>query len=193
MGKRASLLLLLACIASCRAHRPVLAPTTGPQFRSLSITFKFHDGSERQNGRVHWRFDENASKFLFFTPLNQVGLELDVAGEEAVLVNFSKKAFWRGDFSLLLDRLWGIGLPLAELRSLLDAGLVPRDGFAEQGIAATIERDPESGAPQTVLLRRGSSNLMLRITRSELRPGRIILIEYAKRYREADLEHVLEE
>ncbi len=193
MMKKALFLLVLACIASCRTQKPDLTPASGPHFRSLSITFKFHDGTERQSGRVHWRFDENASKFLFFTPFNQVGLELDVAGEDALLINFAKKSFWKGDFSLLLDRLWGIGLPLAELRSLLDAGEMPRDGFAEKGISAAVERDPVSGAPRVVCLRRGRSVLTMRITKSGSRPGRIVLVDYASRYRPAELEAVLEE
>ena len=193
MLKKILITLALAGFFSCHSYRPGLVPPSGPHFRSLAVKFSFHDPETRQNGRVSWRYDDNGSKFLFFTPLNQVGVELDVADEEAVLVNFSKKSFWRGDFSYLLDRLWGIGLPLAELRSLLDVGEAPPAGFAEKGIVATVERDSGSGAPRSVLLQRGTATLLLRIQKSEYRPGRIVLIDYAGRYREADLESVLEE
>jgi hypothetical protein len=192
MLKKILVLICIAAAVSCQGRKPRLLPIAGEQFCSMSIKFNFRDPQGRQNGRVHWRFDDRSSKFIFFTPLNQVGLELNVAGEEAVLVNFSKKVFWKGDFSLLLDRLWGIGLPLAELRSLLDAGLVPRGGFEEKGIAADVERDALSGAPRSVRLRRGAAVLTLRITRSEFRPGRIVLVDYASRYRPAGLEAVLE-
>jgi len=192
MTRKSLFLLTLACLACCRPQKPGLAPAGGPHFRSMSVKFSFQDPQGKQSGRVHWRFDEKASKFLFFTPLNQVGLELDVVGEDAVLVNFSKKIFWKGDFSLLLDRLWGIGLPLAELRSLLDDGVVPPAGFAEEEVTAAIERDPAGGSLRTVLLRRGAATLSLRVTRSEFRPGRIVVVDYAGRYRPAELEAVLE-
>ncbi len=193
MLKGTLVLLGLAGLISCRMHHPELQPPAGPHFRSLSIKFSFHDSEGRQYGRVSWRYDGNGSKFLFFTPFNQVGVELDVAGEEAVLVNFSKRSFWRGDFSYLLDRLWGIGLPLAELRSLLDAGEVPPTGFAEKGIVATVQRDPGSGTPRSVLLRRNGAELTLRILKNELCPGSIILVDYAGRYRADELERVLEQ
>ena len=193
MQKKFLIVLAITGFLSCQVRHPELAPQDGPYFRSLSIKFSFHDAEVRQNGRVSWRYDDCGSKFLFFTPLNQVGLELDVDGEEAVLVNFSKKSYWRGAFSYLLGRLWGIGLPLAELRSLLDAGKIPPSGFAEKGIVATIERDSGSGIPRMVLLRHGDAELSLRILKSETRPGKVILAGYEKRYRAADLERVLEE
>jgi len=192
MRKKVLLLFGIAAMVACRMRPPDLHPSLGPHFRSLSIKFSFHDAENRQSGRVHWRFDGKSSKFIFFTPLNQVGLELDVAGEEAVLVNFSKKSFWKGDFGSLLDRLWGIGLPLAELKALLEAGEVPAAGFTEKGIAAVIERDPKSGAPRSVRLRRGTAELTLRILNSEFRPGQLVLIDYGGRYRAASLESVLD-
>ena len=140
-----------------------------------------------------WRFDENFSKFIFFTPLNQVALELDVAGEEAVLVNFAKKSFWRGDFSSMLDRLWGIGVNLSALHSLLLAGAAPAAEFLEKGIAVAIERVGDSGAPAAVRLRQGGAELTLRISKREFRPGRIVWVDYAGRFRAAELEDVLEQ
>jgi hypothetical protein len=191
MLKKTLVLLGLACLISCRVYHPDLQPPLGPHFRSLSIKFSFHAGSSLQNGRVFWRFDENSSKFIFFTPLNQVGLELDVAGEEAVLVNFGKKTFWRGDFSLMLDRLWGIGLTLSALRSLLLAGEAPAAEFLKKGIVVSLERAGGNGAPSTAYLQRNGAKLTLRILKSELRPGRIVLVDYAARYRAEDLENVL--
>jgi len=193
MLKKFAILIGIACCFSCQLQRPTLQPPAGPYFNSITIKFNFHDGDAAQNGRVLWRFDEASSKFVFFTPINQVGLELEVAGEEAFLVNHSKKSFWRGDFTMLLDRLWGIGLALAELRSLLVFGQEPPGGFAEKGIAAVIERDPASGALRSVILNRGDSRLTLRILKSESRPGRVVLVDYARRYRENELESVLEE
>ena len=173
-------------------HRPDLQPQEGPYFRSLTIKFAFYDGAGRQNGKVLWRFDGNDSKFIFFTPLNQMGLELDVAGEEAILVNFGRKTFWRGDFRLMLDRLWGIGLSLASLRSLLLAGAAPAEEFLDRGIDVTMERSGAGDAPTTVRLRREGCELTLRILKSELRGGSIVRVDYAGRYRADELENVLE-
>jgi len=193
MLKKLFILVAIATSFSCQARRPDLSPPAGPHFRFLSIKFNFHDGESRQSGRVLWRFDESSSKFVFFTPLNQVGMELDVAGEEAVLVNFRSKTFWRGDFRLMLDRLWGIGLTLSALRSLLLDGAAPAAEFLEQGIAVLLERSAGTGAPSTVRLRRGDVELVLRVLTSELRPGRVILVNYAGRYRGGELEDVLEQ
>jgi len=188
------LLLLFACagLLSCQAHRPDLQPPQGPHFRSLSIKFGFRDLETRQNGRVVWRFDANNSKFIFFTPLNQVGLELNVAGEEAILVNFGRKTFWQGDFRLMLDRLWGIGLSLAALRALLLAGEAPAEEFLDEGIDAALE-PAGGGAPATVRLRRAGAELTLRILKNELRSGSIVRVDYAARYRADELESVLDQ
>ncbi|MCU0236858.1 MAG: hypothetical protein MUC72_07215 [Acidobacteria bacterium] len=191
MLKKILLPLLAAAAFSCAPPQPQLAP--GPSFHYLGIKFSFRDEGVRQNGRVLWRFDDQGAKFLFFTPLNQLGLELDVAGEQAVLVNFSKKAYWQGDFAGLLERLWGIGLTLSELKSLLLAGAAPPAEFAGRGIAVLMERPGDAGAPEAVRLRRGSAELLLRITRKERRPGRIELVDYAGRFRAADLDSVLEQ
>jgi hypothetical protein len=193
MLKKALVLLAVSVFLSCAVRHPELQPSAGPHFHSLSIKFSFHDGAARQNGRVLWRFDENNSKFIFFTPLNQVGMELAVAGEESILVNFGKKIFWQGDFRLMLDRLWGIGLSLSSLRSLLLAGEAPAEEFLDRGIDVTVERSGDGGAPATVRLRREGAELTLRILKSELRRGSIVRVDYAGRYRADELENVLEQ
>jgi hypothetical protein len=193
MLKRTAILLVVAGCLSCRAHRPDLLPPSGPHFRSLSIKVHFQDGKARQNGRVLWRFDDEYAKFIFFTPLNQVGMELDVTAEEAVLVNFGKKAFWRGDFSRLLERMWGIALTHSDLKSLVaENGTMPA-GFAEKGIEVTLERAAGSGALAAVRLRCDSAELALRILKDEFRPGKIVRVNYAERYQLQDLASVLED
>ena len=192
MLKKALVLLAAAVLFSCGMRHPDLQPPEGPYFRSLSLKFSFRDQETRQNGRVLWRFDENNSKFIFFTPLNQVGLELDVAGEEAILVNFGRKIFWRGDFRLMLDRLWGIGLSLSSLRALLLEGTAPAEEFLDKGIDVSLE-PAGGGAPETVRLRRAGADLTLRILKNELRGGSIVRVDYAARYRADELENVLEQ
>ena len=193
MQKKVLLLLAVACFLSCQPHRPGLQPAGGPHFQSLSLKFNFHDGETRQNGRIIWRFDDRLAKFIFFTPLNQVGLELDAIGENATLVNFSKKAFWRGDFMVLLDRLWGIELGLGPMKDLLVKGIVPRMEFAAQGIDVQLEKNAKTAAPEMIRLRRGTTDLMLRIYKNERRPGNIVIIDYSGRYQAGDLETVLDD
>jgi hypothetical protein len=192
MLKKVLFLLGLTFFFSCQVRKPEIFPSGSPYFRSLSVKFRFQDGEVRQNGRVLWRFDESSSKFFFFTPLNQVNLELDIAGEDAVLVNFSKKSFWKGDFSQMLDRLWGIGMTLAELKALLVHGDSDQPGFMGKGIEARVERDQESGEMRLARLRRGAAELELRIQKNEMRPGSIVLVDYVERYRLDELERVLE-
>jgi hypothetical protein len=120
-------------------------------------------------------------------------MELAVAAEEAVLVNYGKKAFWSGDFSRLLDRMWGIALSHADLKSLLAENGTTPAGFAAKGIAVALERAAGSGALETVRLRRGEADLVLRILKDEVRPGKIVLVNYAERYQPLDLESVLED
>jgi len=193
MLKKLSVLIGIACCICCHPHRPGLQPDAGPSFRSLGIKFSFNDGSARQNGRIHWRFDDHCAKFIFFTALNQVGLELDADGESALLINFTKKAFWRGDFMVLLDRLWGIELELAQLKQLLLEGLVPQAAIDRQGLIVSLKKNTRTGAPEVVRLQRGSSDLTLRIYKNERRPGKLVFIDYEERYRAADLESVLDD
>jgi hypothetical protein len=156
------------------------------------MKFSFRDGETSQNGRVLWRFDAGSSKFIFFNALNQSGLELDVDGEHAVLVNFNAKSFWTGDFSYLLDRIWGINLPLAAWKELLLSGKVSRSLLAENGIEASMDGVADHGGPRHIRLRRDGAELVLRVLKNDLRPGRIVLVDYAGRYRAAELEDVLE-
>ncbi len=187
--KPALLSLLLACAVSCRAPRPALAPGAGPSFRVMSLKFSFREAGERQGGRVACRFDDAAAKFVFFTPLNQAGLELDVAGEEARLLNFADRTYWQGDFSLLLERLWGIGLTLGELKSLLLDPGAPPPRLAEAGIV--VDQEGSAGGPRALRLRREGAELSLRVLKSETRPGRVVLVDYSGRFRAGELEAVL--
>ncbi|MFH2108681.1 MAG: hypothetical protein ABII93_08435 [Chrysiogenia bacterium] len=191
MLKKIITLFGIVLFISCQTRKPELLPPSGPYFQSLSIKFNFHDCESKQNGRIHWRFDDHFAKFLFFTPLNQVGLELNVAGEEAVLLNFSKKLLWKGEFVFLLQRLWGIELTLDELKRILVNGRVPQAKLAGRRISVFLKKDNRTGAPETARFRLGSADLTLRISRREFRPGQIILIDYSGRYRAADLASVL--
>ncbi len=157
MLKKITILLGIVLFISCQARKPELLPPSGPYFQSLSIKFNFHDGESKQNGRIHWRFDDHYAKFLFFTPLNQVGLELNVAGEEAVLLNFAKKIFWKGEFVSLLQRLWGIELTLDDLKQILVKGQVPHDELKGRGISVSLKKNSGSGSPESVRFRLGSS------------------------------------
>ncbi len=163
-------LLLSGCLA-CVRPKANREPAPGPHFQSLSIKFNFSDGRVRQNGRVHWRFDDLNAKFLFFTPLNQVGLELVVSGETALLSRPGKKLYWRGEFALLLDRLWGIELTLAELKGLILAGALPAAKARENDITVDPGPDPGSRPPRLVTIRRKDSVLTLKITGTR-NPGR---------------------
>ncbi|MCJ7524128.1 MAG: hypothetical protein MUP71_02775 [Candidatus Aminicenantes bacterium] len=191
MLKKIITLLGIVLFISCQTRKPELLPPSGPYFQSLSIKFNFNDGESKQNGRIHWRFDDRSSKFLFFTPLNQVGLELNADGEAAVLLNFAKKIFWKGEFVSLLHQLWGIELNLDDLKQILVKGLVPQTKLASKGISVSLKNDSQTGIPETVRFRRGAADLTLRISRREFSPGKIILINYSGRYQAADLESVL--
>jgi len=193
MLKKIITLLGIIFFISCQTREPELLPPSGPYFQSLSIKFNFHNDGSKQNGRIHWRFDDRCAKFLFFTPLNQVGLELNADGEEAVLLNFAKKMFWKGEFISLLQRLWGIELTLEDLKQILIKGRVPQTELSSKGISVSLKNDSRTGAPETVRFRRGSTDLTLRISRREFRPGQIILINYSGRYQAADLESVLDD
>ena len=189
--KKKTMLLLLAGLACGCVPRPGLQPRAGAGFRSLSIKFQFQDEATRQNGRVLWRFDENCAKFLFFSPLNQVEMELAVCAENAVLVNHGKKTFWSGDFSRLLDRIWGISLTHADLKSLLAGDGSEPAGFAAKGIEVSMKRAAAGGALESVRLRRGAVDLSMRILKDEFRAGKIVPVDYAERYRPLSLEDML--
>jgi len=191
MMRKVLLLFLLAGTVSCRTPKSVLLPEDGSVLRSLGIKFSFRDGNDRQNGRIVWRSDGQCSKFVFFSPLGQAGLELDVSGEDAVLVNFSRKEHWQGEFRLLLERMWGVDMSLATLKEIVLSGNVPRGELSALGIFVELEPGP-GDAPKEVRLRREDALLTLRVTRDESRPGRVVLAGYAGRYPAAPLESVLE-
>jgi hypothetical protein len=184
-------LLLLLCCFTCTKPKIRQTPLTGAYFQTINIKFNFNDLQGKQNGRIHWRFDEKHSKILFFTPINQVGLELDVAGETAFLINFDKKKYWQGDFSFLLNRMWGIDLTLEEIEQLLIKGLIPETKIKEKGIVIYLETSANDQSPQIVNIRQNDANLTLNILKKDIRPGSIVLLDYGQRFRAAELEDVL--
>lgn len=182
--------LMIGCLACARTGIRQ-EPAAGACFQTISIRFNFSDLQGRQNGRIHWRFDRLNAKFLFFTPLNQVGLELDVKGETALLLRPGKKLYWRGDFSVLLDRLWGIELTMEELKKLLLEGLIPEAKMKEKGIAIELEPDPKNNSPQKVRIRRNDVDLTIKILQSASRSGSIVFLDYDQRFQPAELEDLL--
>ncbi len=184
------LFLLLACLA-CIHPKIRQEPASGTFFHSMSIKFNYSDVQARQNGKVHVRFDERHAKFILFNPLNQVALQLDVAGEKARLVRPGKKLYWRGDFSYLLDRLWGIELTWAELKEILLTGSIPQAKITEKGIVVCLENNPDSRMPRTIKIKQDDAELILKILKSETRPGRVILLEHNRRFRAAVIEDIL--
>jgi hypothetical protein len=184
------LLFLLFCLSCARAGGRQ-EPAAGTFFQSVSIKFNFSDSQGRQNGRVLWRFDAYNAKFLFFTPLNQVGLELNVADETALLLRPGKKLYWRGDFNVLLKRLWGIDLTLEDLEQLLIRGLIPEAKIKEKGIVVYMETNGKDQSPQMVKIRQNEAILTIKILKNEIRPGSIVLINYDQRFQLAELADVL--
>ena len=188
--KSIGLLFVLCCLACVHPRiRPV--PAAGDSFHILDIKFSFQDSRGRQNGRIHWRFDERNAKFLFFTPLNQLGLELDVAGETALLLRPGRLLYWRGGFSNLLARLWGIDLSLEELKRLVSDGRIPQEKAAALGISIELESGPEGPAPRTVHIGQGDGKVTLRIIKTETRPGQVVLLDRVHGLEPAGLEEIL--
>jgi len=183
--------ILMLCFFACA--RPVIrqTPPAGDYFQALTIKFNFSDGSSKQNGKIHWRFDSDSSKFLFFTPLNQVGLELDVEGENALLLRPEKKLCWRGEFSDLIERLWDIDLTLDELKRLVALGSIPEEKIREQGIEIRLETDAGKRSPRLVRIRHHHADLTLKILRSEFHSGSVVFLDYRAKFQAVELEDVL--
>ncbi|MBN2399287.1 MAG: hypothetical protein JXI33_02990 [Candidatus Aminicenantes bacterium] len=158
----------------------------------MSIKFNYSDSQAKQNGRFHMRFDERNAKFILFNPLNHVALQLQVAGEKALLSRPGQKLYWRGDFSLLLDRLWGIELTVAELKEIILSGALPQAKIREKGMVVDLEHNPDSQVPQTIKIRQNHAELILKILKNETRPGNIILLERLPGYKKAELEGILD-
>jgi hypothetical protein len=191
MSRKLIGVLLMLCCLACVRPKIRQTPPAGAYFQTMSIKFNFSDRQGKQNGRIHWRFDEQHSKILFFTPINQVGLELDVAGETSLLVRQSKKLYWRGDFSFLLHRLWGIELTLQELKQLVIKGQIPATKIKDKGIVVSLETNPKDQSLQIVNIKQSDATLTLKILKSETRPGSILLLDYDRRFQPAELEDVL--
>jgi hypothetical protein len=191
MPRKLLVLILMFCCLACARPGIRQEPAAGTFFQAVTIKFNFQDSQGRQSGKIHWRFDADNAKFLIFNPLNQVALELDVAGEIALLLRPGKKLYWQGDFSLLLERLWGIQLNLGELKRLILDGVIPAGDTIGKDIKIDLQTGPESPSPRVIHIRQGDSDLTLKIVNSETRPGRVILLDHALNFRAAELVDVL--
>jgi hypothetical protein len=157
------LLFLLFCLSCARAGGRQ-EPAAGTFFQSVSIKFNFSDSQ---------------------------GLELNVADETALLLRPGKKLYWRGDFNVLLKRLWGIDLTLEDLEQLLIRGLIPEAKIKEKGIVVYMETNGKDQSPQMVKIRQNEAILTIKILKNEIRPGSIVLINYDQRFQLAELADVL--
>lgn len=187
------MVLMLICTGCHKLRNDVLAePYHTYRIFKLKIYAKGPDFKQR--GKVTWKFDQfNRSRMVFLTPLNQIVFLLYVDGnEEAVLVSSRKQLYWRGDFSFLLDRMWGIGFQFSELRSLVHAGKIPQEKTTRYRLTVQVEKDPNGFSPSRIKIYRRGLLINLKIYSRAIKAGRINPVLNINKCRESSLEEILE-
>jgi cell wall assembly regulator SMI1 len=69
--------------------------------------------------------------------------------------------------------------------------VLPTGDAIGKDIKIDLETGPESRSPQIIHIRENGADLTLKIVNSEIRPGRVILLDHDRRFRADELEAVL--
>ncbi|MDY0296158.1 MAG: hypothetical protein RB296_02475 [Acidobacteriota bacterium] len=186
-------LLAVMVVAGCglRYRPPQIALPGQGGHPSLVLRFLAESDAERWKGRLVLDVDGPRARMLFLNPLNRVVMDLYVENDRALLVNRSRKRCWRGEFSILVQRVWQLQLAFSDLQRLLFDGIVPPALQRRSGIQVEMERDPASGLPRTLQLDDGTSNIRFTVLRRRHVGGRLDDPRDMEGMVDAELEEVI--
>jgi len=144
----------------------------------------------KQSGKLLLKYDNNRTKMLLLSPLNQVLLELIMKGENLLLINSKSKKYWKGDFKYFLKILWNIDLGFKELRLLILEGIEPKN-IVDDHLKFKIEKDKVSGKPKIIRINGDNIFIKLKVINKKVRNGKLDFNKDLSNLHESDIDDVL--
>ena len=160
------------------------------QYSRVKMKVYYKNKKNKQSGKVLLKYDDNRTKMLLLSPLNQVLLELIMKGENLLLINSKSKKYWKGDFKYFLKRVWDIDLGFKELRLLILEGIEPKN-IVEEHLKFKIEKDKGSGKPKIIKITNEDTFIKLKVISKKVRKGKLNFNKDLSNLHESDIDDVL--
>jgi len=190
--------LLSLVLMSTACSRPTydVTPANGVFFQSLRIkvNVKNLETGRRGSFKVLLKYNVAGDKMFFLSPLNQVFGLLFVEGERAMLVNNKKKNYWTGEFSQLMQFMWGDQMDFRydQFKALVVSGILPRKDLRKQGVEISVEHEADKEHPASLKMTAPDISVKIKITDRKTLQGKLSLEFDLHGLKQARLREVLE-
>ncbi len=109
--------ILLIFINSCLRKEIKLSNRSFYYKGKLKISIK--NNREKQNFKLIVRMNNNSGRIIVLNPLNIAVFKIIVKNKNALILNFKKKVFWKGNFSKMVIKLFNLDLSYADFFNLI--------------------------------------------------------------------------
>ena len=185
------LIFSLLTFQYCSSFKCDVTPNVGgSQYSKVKMKVYYKNKKNKQSGKLLLKYDNNRTKMLLLSPLNQVLLELIMKGENLLLINSKSKKYWKGDFKYFLKRVWNIDLGFRELRLLILEGIEPKNRV-EEHLKFKIEKDKGSGKPKIIKITNEDTFIKLKVISKKVRKGKLNFNKDLSNLHESDIDDVL--
>lgn len=185
------LIFALLTFQYCSSFKYDVTPDMGDfQYSRVKMKVYYKNKKNKQSGKLLLKYDNNRTKMLLLSPLNQVLLELIMSGESLLLINSKSKKYWKGDFNCFLKIMWNIDLGFKELRLLILEGIEPKN-IVEEHLKFKIEKDKGSGKPKIIKITNEDTFIKLKVISKKVRKGKLNFNKDLSNLQESDIDDVL--
>lgn len=185
------LIFSLLTFQYCSSFRYDITPDLeGYKYSRIKMKVYYKSKKNKQSGKLLLKYDNNRTKMLLLSPLNQVLLELIMKGENLLLINSKSKKYWKGDFKYFLKILWNVDLGFKELRLLILEGIEPKN-IVDDHLKFKIEKDKVSGKPKIIRINGDNIFIKLKVINKKVRNGKLDFNKDLSNLHESDIDDVL--
>lgn len=185
------LIFALLTFQYCSSFKYDVTPDVeGSKYNRIKMKVYYNNKKNKKSGKLLLKYDNNKTKMLLLSPLNQVLLELIMKGENLLLINSKSKKYWRGNFNFFLKRVWNIDLGFRELRLLILEGIEPKN-IVEEHLKFKIEKDKDSGKPKIIRINDDNIFIKLKVINKRVRNGKLDFNKDLSKFHESDIDDVL--
>lgn len=185
------LIFALLTFQYCSSFKYDVTPDIGDfQYSRVKMKVYYKNKKNKQSGKLLLKYDNNRTKMLLLSPLNQVLLELIMSEENLLLINSKSKKYWKGDFKYFLKRVWNIDLGFRELRLLILEGIEP-ENIVDDHLKFKIEKDKGSGKPKIIRINGDNIFVKLKVINKRVRNGKLDFNKDLSKLHESDIDDVL--
>ena len=185
------LIFALLTFQYCSSFKYDVTPDIGNfQYSRVKMKVYYKNKKNKQSGKLLLKYDNNRTKMLLLSPLNQILFELIINREDILLINSKNNKYWQGNFNSFLKRVWNIDLGFRELRLLILEGIEP-ENIVDDHLKFKIEKDKGSGKPKIIRINGDNIFVKLKVINKRVRNGKLDFNKDLSKLHESDIDDVL--